>query len=699
MKKTLFLIGMFLILPVTFLGCGGGGSSSIGTGTTTSATITGSVVDGYVRGAHVFVYDDLSMENRIGEGTTDLDGHFKISLTTDRVPSMLTMMSEAGTVADTGLTAPTMRFAGAPASGPYNITPITDHLYEETFNMGGDLQGAMNRVSARMNLTLSQLYEDPEMNVDVKEEMMKLLASGAQGGTLNPGTYTGYMMVFTGDMVNVDSIANVSDLIAKHRESVIFTLSSNGVVTGQTGRGAPVKGRVRGSSIFMEVSDGSRAVVRLAGEIGLMGSVSGVATESDTSGENITRGNFLLTMLPGSGLDYQGIAGMIKDMVVGPYHLIAGDSYRADASQDLEMHWGDVTINGIQNGMMDIPAFSLSHDSSPDTIENMTVIEGRIDTDGNSHPTLLKVMEVTDSSSTMKEYIVSTIGNRRGIYLIADGITGVVESMGEAYMVRKDSLTPALDEGSSYHLEIARVHMGLLGKVRSGNLINDEVFSYRDINTPTTMMGSMMGGTYGGMMGHMGDISYSDGLSVYGGSMMGWKFDQNTNHMGDPGDMMALVQMYETGAMSGEMWMGGAIDSSTLYSDFPGLYVAYAKKMGETPRNFKGSLNYLERSIYRSGTGVSAHAYGSGKITLHDSTNSPTDVTLTYTDPKGNLVSYPLSCQMNDGITHMQGPLTDAGEYMDIFWPVGGGKASWMISNSPNGNGTVTEIGEAFLTK
>jgi hypothetical protein len=80
MRKAL-LLGAFFIIPFTFFACGGGGSTS-----TDDLTISGSVVDGYVSGATVSIYDDLFMQNQIGTGTSDSNGNFTITLSGGMVP-------------------------------------------------------------------------------------------------------------------------------------------------------------------------------------------------------------------------------------------------------------------------------------------------------------------------------------------------------------------------------------------------------------------------------------------------------------------------------------------------------------------------------------------------------------------------------------------------------------------------------------
>ncbi len=696
MRKAILFFIPLVVASLAFIGCGGGGSST--TTGSASTIVSGTVVDGYVSGAKVSVYSDPYMTDPIGEGTTDFSGHFEITIPEGTLPGTVYMKSEGGWLTDTGFPAPTMRYAGSPDSYEFNITPVTDHLYSEMLKDGLNLQGAMTRVSSQLGIPLDTLYKDPEVDSAAHEAVRKVLSSGTQSSGLNPGVYDAYMIVLDRDMAGSEQISNISDFIATHRVAANLTVSDDGTVTGMTEDGRSVSGVVEGSSIALKVVDDSvipQHVSHLAGEIGIMGSISGMVTEKTNTAGNVTDGYFIMTVHPNNLNDYQAIENQIADMMIGSHYFTAADTFRADGSYDPQIHWGKISISAMTSGIIGVSEFTLYHDSSPDTSQSMAQVQGTIDMDPHNHPTLIEGFQAFDPSSGHMEYILSTPGNRQGLFIVSDGSTGTILSIGKALMHREDSAAPTFNPDTGYHLEIARVHQGLIGETRSPGMIESEILSHQDINTPSWTAGGM-GGMNMERMGHMGDTTSTTGMSVFSGSMMGWKVDTNSDGMGDANDMMVLASLYPSGAMSGEFMMGGTINGTALSTNFPGHYVAYAKPANESPPAFNGTLHFVERVTYSMGSSEYAGAYGFGSITIDDSTAPPT-VTLVHTTPGGESVEYTLTLSVTDGMYHMEGP-TPSGNYIDIFWPSGGKKAVWMESDDPTGSGTITAVGEAFMT-
>ncbi|MBW1999225.1 MAG: hypothetical protein JRJ29_14845 [Deltaproteobacteria bacterium] len=70
--------------------------------------------------------------------------------------------------------------------------------------------------------------------------------------------------------------------------------------------------------------------------------------------------------------------------------------------------------------------------------------------------------------------------------------------------------------------------------------------------------------------------------------------------------------------------------------------------------------------------------------------------TLSWNQAGGMSGTAALTASSSDGVYHFDGALES--DYMDIFWPVGARKAVYIISDSSVGNGTITEVGEAYLT-
>jgi len=101
---------------------------------------------------------------------------------------------------------------------------------------------------------------------------------------------------------------------------------------------------------------------------------------------------------------------------------------------------------------------------------------------------------------------------------------------------------------------------------------------------------------------------------------------------------------------------------------------------------------YLNGSIQI--TAPTATVAGSGQLTAALADGTAVNITLVIdTSGTGSATGF--------GIYHMSGADTNLNIFIDVYWPIGGTKATYIQSDATGGlgNGNVTEIGEAFITQ
>ncbi len=696
------ILALIILTAFAIYSCGGGGTS-----TTSGTSISGKVADGYVANAKVTVYSDADMTTQIGSGTSNSNGDFTITLSVSQLPATIYLKSEGGYAIDTGLPAPTMRFVGETSGlSSYNITPITELIFTEFLNEG-NLQTALQNVASDLGLSINDLYSDPETNQNVSDAVEDVVSSATLGGTLPPGDYIGYAYVFdSGDLGNL-TITDIASLTAL-RETFSITVDSNGNVTGQTSDSSSITGMVKGSSMVLEIEDSPTSLTRVAGEIGIMGCISGVFTslDSSTNPPTLTNGVFLATVIPstvsGSQTYIDGLRTSISGLLPGPHFFLGRDSFRTDITDDIELAWGSYTIDSISTDVLTISSgLDVRHEDAPDTSVNYQITSAALDVDNSQNPpipTLMFEMEFTDDTAnpTFKGYLIRSIGNRKGIYLITDPSTGTVTSIGDANFTPNVTSMPHLKENTTYDVESVSLDFTAIDLSRT-NLINYiETNNYdRDQFTSPTYYAGM------GPIGHTGDVQ--NGLTVLTGSIFGKKEDQDLDNMGDTADSITVGTLYATGAFSGEYFFGGTT-GTTLNSDNPGLFVGFTLENTTNPTipTFTGTLYYLERTVYTNDYSGYSGSYGMGTITISSCSGQAGEVSISHTDANGQTESISLACEKSStagglgGIYHMYGSTTDG--YLDVFWSVGSKKAIWFSSNDTAGNGTITDVGEAYLT-
>ena len=678
------LIAIILIISsLIFAGCSGGGGSNE---SYANPTISGIVTDGYVSNANVYVYSDADLTTQIGSGTTDSNGNFSITLSVFPIPDPIYLKSVGGTDVDTGMPAPTMLFAGSGSSNTFNVTPLTDCLYKYSLTLGID--GAVAHLTGQLGLSNAELYDDPVANTGLSNALNSILGSGTMEGSLSDGDYIVYAMFFVEDQLTPEPVemnVTISNGVINGTE-----LASSGIVTG----------KVQGSSIELTVVDDSdplnvSELARIAGDIGLLGSVTGVFTYVDLSvGADLFTGMFAANFVPASGLDPAAVEDAISAMYAGPKQIILRDTF----GPDYRLGWGDINITGMDFGTNSVTAddatlwFDNGSCNAPacdPTQISMTFDpsnSGLLETSGGDRTNLIVLAYNFPAPSTDILFLLQPAGNRKGFFGVVDAMFNVLAT-GDAYLAAGAGPTPSLDSSTDYEVRLAVAHAGMLEELRSDWIGSGAgMMPYSDSFTTPDMSG-------GTDFNRTGDL-----LKVFKGSLMAFKSDFNDGGLDDDSDYVRLVELYETGAFQGEEILGGLAASGDPLSSYPATFVGFVKKPGETAPSVSGTRNFLARVLYSTEVLVDnlADAYMANYIT-GDLTISGFNAELNWTDPEGPSGVAPLTVEKTDGLYHMHGNL-NASTYIDIFWPVGGKKAVYITSDNGSGDWVISEVGEAFLT-
>jgi hypothetical protein len=152
--------------------------------------------------------------------------------------------------------------------------------------------------------------------------------------------------------------------------------------------------------------------------------------------------------------------------------------------------------------------------------------------------------------------------------------------------------------------------------------------------------------------------------------------------------------------------MGGTVTTSSgpiTLRNFPGTFIGFVHDNASlvTP-SFSGSLKFLARTVYASSFTGFATAYVSGTLTITaPTTTAAGSATLVATPAGGSSTTATLTVDVpgstKPGVYHIHGAFGT--EYLDITWPIGGTKALYAVSSGTAGTGTVSEVGEAYLTE
>jgi hypothetical protein len=690
------IVLLLSVFVVSLAGCGG--SSGGSGGSTGDATVSGKVADGYVSGADVYAYSDADLTNQIGAGSTDSEGNFSMVLSVSSVPNPVYFKSVGGTDVETGMPAPTMLFVGSGSSGTFNITPLTDCLYKYSLTMGFD--EAKEHLIGTLSISEADLFDDPVANTDLTGALNSVLSSGAMEGTLADGDYVVTIVFFDSAFGPGQGDVNVT--------------ISNGVVSAPEpldifGTSFFLTGKVQGSSIVLTLADDPdplnvAQLVRIAGDIGLLGSVSGAYTSLETEIPVPNTGMFVASFLPVGGYDSSGVANVISSIYSGPRHLIFRDVFNF-GSLESHLGWGDLNITDIDFDTNTIVAEDttiwLDWGTDPAAGEEIFAPPFPVSLqfeDGYFFETLAGPashiicleFEINPPSGD-RLYLLQPVGSRRGFFAI-EGETNVV---GDAYMATGEGLAPSLMTSTDYQVKVAAAHGGMLGLPRADWIgSGTDQMPYSDSFTTPAVFDNANPDFSGNL------------LKIYNGSLIAFKNDDDNGGLnngfdnpdlnGEP-DFVRLVELYESGAIQGEETIGGdpeLLGLANPLSWYPATFVGFVKKSSESAPSVSGTRNFLARTIYGLDPFAYVNAYVTGDLTI-----SGSSATLNWTEGGGTSGTASLNAENMDGLYHMHGNL-DSSTYIDIFWPVGGKKSVYITSDWDEGlpGWVITEVGEAFIT-
>lgn len=722
-------------LSVVMTGCNSTSTSSLSGGASTTGTaLKGNVVDGYVKNATVTAYSDKAMTAEIGSGTTDASGNFNITLST-AAPATVYIMTSGGTNIDTGMPAPTMYFEGSSSGGTLSVTPLTTVIANKTTTT--DLATAQSQLAGTLSLTTDDLYGDPESNTNLKSAVAKALASGTQQSTLSPGTYKVAFLSFDTRAIG-SPISNYFSSGQLNLGVADATVASDGTISGSSGSSSDViDGKVQGNTVIFNVEDSKSAptyVNRVAGTVGLFGDTSGNFTRitnlnTTPTASDLQRGAFVASFMPSSGVDSAKLTSAIQD-------LYQGQQYRVLFSQVFGngevMGWGNVTFNTVTGTTVKTTDISIGavHGNGTSTVATPnfgTLTYNATDSGvysvtsgGTAYPADVMVIHYDMSqggTSAGGVYMVLLPGSRRGMY-INTNTSGNITGVGNVFLARTDGLIPSLQANKQYDMQIASIGPFSVGGTRTSAL-QGSMFQLSDPSGPvgvyldTSSMATSADGTATVSVPILGEL-------VFDGSMLGAKQDINEDDLAEHGngnsDAAMVIEMFDSGAMSGERQEGGCFTINSTTGQFnegdcgtgtnqldpsqagvmraknwPTTFVAYSFEKGAATPTFTGKLKLLARALYaRSYSGFN-NAYHVGTLDIGAKTT-----TMTASD-QGQTVTGTLTTDVKNGMYHMYGQLGTNAGYFDFFWPVGSAKALYLVSDSATGN--VNEVGEAFVSR
>lgn len=562
------------------------------------------------------------------------------------------------------------------------------------------LDEAKQHLTGQLLISEAELYDDPVANTDLDGALNSVLSAGAMEGTINDGDYVVEIVYFEWDYVD---------------EGEMNVTVSNGEVRGEadlSGDSWFVTGKVQGSSMVLTLADdpdpaSANDLIRIAGDIGLMGSFTGDYTYVSPGYPEIYTGMFVASFVPESGLDSTAVANVVSNIYSGSRHIILRDIF--GYTESYKLTWGDLDIN-IDPLTLEIDAedttmwFDWGTDPSDENF--LPPADNPVDLQFMGGEFLQTSDELT-SNIIFLEFEVSgpydvtveiyqPVGSRRGIFVMY----GDLFAIGNAYMTSGEGLGPSFEENTDYDVKVASAHAGMLGQARS-DWIGSGAYQMPFSDSFTTPL-----------VFDNADPDFSDNLlKLYNGSLIAFKNDDDgyfDNGLDDPDsngdpDFVRLVELYETGAIQGDEIIGGwseGVELENPLSWYPATFVGFIKKPGEAAPSVSGTRNFLARVLYSTEVLVDGEtdAYINGYL-KGDLSISGSSATLNWTDPVGTSGTASLTAENTDGLYHMHGNL-DSSTYIDIFWPVGGKNSVYITSDWDEGNTEwiISEVGEAFVT-
>jgi hypothetical protein len=692
------LIALFAALLIA-AGCnesGGGGSEDSG------VILSGGVVDGYVSGARVTVYEsrDFTDSNRIGQGTTDESGSFRIELDRDTIPDPVYIRTQGGTDIATGLPASSMLFVGSEGPDGVNVTPLTD-MHFRKFLQSGSRTAAADYLHDRLGDWQIDLFADPEKVTHTQDAVYKVLASGTQTCALPDGNYTLALVAPSeGDIHNSNAtLTELPDWTQEEGAAVVVEVSDGVIRDMNTTLGALnaaqdsdtssfITGYVQGENFILDLNVSECSTMRLAGQIGVLGSVAGSLTVIDSceSDATINYGIFAGSFLPENGLEESEVRDLMSRLYTGEKSFVFMDVLGDDHDMGIV---DDFQVNGVNATDLSISAsgFSVRLADDPDAVAgNSSFVNGTLVEIGGKL-TGLAALHFREDATGDHNFIFQPVGLREGIYVVADNATGELYAAGAAFLSGSSSLTPTVESDATYSGTVVQIPFAALEQPRdlvlNDYILTKETFIPQGVNA--------LDSAYSRKMSMItGEITM-----ILNGGMLGLytkSYGDSNSSMDSPYDLLSLSGFCDTGAFQGTA-IRGDTNSSNVKHPMP--YVGFALRSWEQPPRFSGSLDFLYRILYASDVETASLSYAYGEIDISKDT-----AVLSYTDSRGETGRAELTLDRQNGIYHMHGPIGPSGEaqYTDIFWPVGGGKATVLACGSSSITGNVVEIGEAFIS-
>jgi hypothetical protein len=626
------------------------------------------------------------MATQIGSGSTDSSGDFSITLTDGTIPDTIYVKTTGGIDTSTGLAAPTMVFAGSYTAGSLNITPITNQAfveYQKDPSLG--LDDAYLTVAGKLGISADTAKADVVADSLAQNAMYEVLSAGTTGTTLPDGNYQVKFISFLQTDIGNLQISGISSGNSPLSDLVrTFDIAvSDGNLSGTSDTGEAITGRVQGTTLIMNMASGD-TLYRLAGEI-TFGAASGTYNKLSILGGSVTNGLFLATFTP-STITADQIANLftaLSNIATGQHYFTTRDFLIADVAPFTS--YGEITLSDLSASGFNYAGFTNTTITDDDTpVETWSNVSGSASFFPESRIYAFSHDYNVGDNETI--YVIGAAGNRKciGVTYFAD--THQVRSVVEVTMVRNTEIAPLIQSDTLYHNTVAVAHMGLLNQTRTANL-SAMVFSGGDVQTPVFDSGFNAG------------YAFADPQNIImAGSTLMIKQCADFSNPLALGDYIMGLELYDSGAMSGTRVDGGTIGPYNIY-DYPSAVVVFMRKDGTSAPDFGGTLNFLSRTMYSNDYTNYDHDYAYGTITLNTTGSS---ATLSCNNGQGDPISATLTLEKVldgdtfTGIIHLYGSLGDDNGYIDIYWPVGGKRATYVCSESATG--TTFSVGEAYLT-
>ena len=675
----LFLVGLLAAGSLTACSSGGGGS-----GSSSMSSISGSVSDGYVSGASIAVYGDAEMATQIGSGSTDSTGDFSITLTSATIPDTVYIKTTGGVDTSTGLAAPTMIFAGSYTAGALNITPITHQAFVEyQKNPSLGLDDAYTTIAGKLGISSDTAKADVVADPTAKGAMYEVLSAGTTGTSLPDGTYQVKFISFLKSDIGALQITGITSGGSPLSDRVrTFDITvSNGNLSGTSDAGEAVTGRVQGTTLIVNMALGD-TLYRLAGEM-TFGAASGTYNKLSISGGSVTNGLFLATFTPSTITADQttNLFNALANIATGQHYFATRDFLITGVAPYTS--YGEITLSNATAAGFDYDSFTNNTITADNTsIATWTNVNGSANFLSQSR---IYAFSHTYNGGTEIIYVIGAAGNRKCIG-VSYTVGGTVRSVVEVTLVRNIEIAPLIQSDTLYNNTVAVAHMGLLNQNRTVNL-NAMTFSGGQIQTPVFAGGLNAGYAFVG----------GENIIMAGSTLM-IKQCADFNNPLALNDYVMGLELYDSGAMSGTRVDGGTIGLINIY-DYPSALVVFMRKDGTSAPDFNGTLNFLSRTMYSTDYTYYDSDYAYGTITLNTAESS---ATLTCHNGVGDPISATLTLEKVldggtfTGLIHLYGDLGGDNGYMDIYWPVGGKRATYVCSESATG--LTFSVGEAFLT-